>query len=476
MGFSTSTLLAVVVHMIGIWALSHLYRAIRDEGILHTLNAVTGHCDGRKTIGDMVPKGILGLELEFLSRAVQFAFAVLYSAYLLLMVYRWTCVPSDSVHHFNTRDTGHHVAPGKDMKEASRYIQQVRKFEDIPPPYPNGWYDVMRSCDLPLKAARAVSLLGENFAVYRGEEGRVSIVDAYCPHLGANLGVGGHVHGNCIECPFHGWRFDGDTGQCVSIPYTDKIPKSAKIKVWPSTECHNLIFVWYDAEGRDPLFPLEEIEELKHGRWRFRGRSVHYISTHIEDISENGGDMLHLTCVHGANVATGASRGYDEGWFSRLLVHNWKGNWEPKTDSQSHMGCMTINLTHTILGVRVPLLDVSVVTHQIGPALVILRYKTAFGSGTWVQTIVPEGPLYLRMTSYSYTDWWLPTFVTSSFLEGMGTQLDRDVNIWASKTYRMKPLFVKEDKMLVEHRRWFSQFYSTNSKKFTVRRDNDLTW
>ena len=66
----------------------------------------------------------------------------------------------------------------------------------------------------------------------------------------------------------------------------------------------------------------------------YRGRSVHYISTHIEDISENGGDMLHLTCVHGANVATGASRGYDEGWFSRLLVHNWKGNWEPKTDSQ----------------------------------------------------------------------------------------------------------------------------------------------
>ena len=52
---------------------------------------------------------------------------------------------------------------------------------------------------------------------------QVSIVDAYCPHLGANLGVGGHVRGNCIECPFHGWRFDGETGQCVSIPYTDKV-------------------------------------------------------------------------------------------------------------------------------------------------------------------------------------------------------------------------------------------------------------
>lgn len=102
-----------------------------------------------------------------------------------------------------------------------------------------------------------------------------------------------------------------------------------------------------------------------------------------------------------------------------VLVHSLELVYEhsPHLPQLSHMGCMTINLTHTILGVRVPLLDVSVVTHQIGPALVILRYKTAFGSGTWVQTIVPEGPLYLRMTSYSYTDWWLPTFVTSSFLE-----------------------------------------------------------
>lgn len=140
------------------------------------------------------------------------------------------------------------------------------------------------------------------------------------------------------------------------------------------------------------------------------------------------------------------------------------------------MGCLTINLTHAIFGVKVPLLNVSVVVHQIGPGLVILRYNTSFGKGTWVQTIVPEGPLYLRMTSYTYADWWLPSFLVSSLMEGMGVQLDRDVNIWASKTYKMKPLYVKEDKTLVEHRRWFSQFYSENSKKFTLRRDNDISW
>jgi len=45
-------------------------------------------------------------------------------------------------------------------------------------------------------------------------------MDAYCPHLGANLGVGGLVRGDCIECPFHLWKFRGIDGECVNIPYS----------------------------------------------------------------------------------------------------------------------------------------------------------------------------------------------------------------------------------------------------------------
>ena len=48
------------------------------------------------------------------------------------------------------------------------------------------------------------------------------MLDAYCPHMGANLGAGGQVKGDCIECPFHGWQFRGEDGQCVHIPYVDK--------------------------------------------------------------------------------------------------------------------------------------------------------------------------------------------------------------------------------------------------------------
>lgn len=34
--------------------------------------------------------------------------------------------------------------------------------------------------------------------------------------MGANLGVGGVVKSSkCLQCPFHGWVFDGETGDCV---------------------------------------------------------------------------------------------------------------------------------------------------------------------------------------------------------------------------------------------------------------------
>jgi cholesterol 7-dehydrogenase len=34
--------------------------------------------------------------------------------------------------------------------------------------------------------------------------------------MGANLGIGGKVvNDSCVQCPFHGWLFDGETGMCV---------------------------------------------------------------------------------------------------------------------------------------------------------------------------------------------------------------------------------------------------------------------
>ena len=72
---------------------------------------------------------------------------------------------------------------------------------------------------------KEVHALGEHFAVFRGSKipFTIHVTDLYCPHLGASLGSGGKVKGDCITCPFHNWTFDGNTGECVEIPYAKKV-------------------------------------------------------------------------------------------------------------------------------------------------------------------------------------------------------------------------------------------------------------
>jgi hypothetical protein len=48
-----------------------------------------------------------------------------------------------------------------------------------------------------------VRALGLHLALYRGHDGLVRALDAFCPHLGANMAVGGSVNkNNClVPCP-----------------------------------------------------------------------------------------------------------------------------------------------------------------------------------------------------------------------------------------------------------------------------------
>ena len=85
--------------------------------------------------------------------------------------------------------------------------------------------------------------------VYRGESGRVVMLDAYCPHMGTHLGSGPnshtstsacHMEGDNIRCPFHAWRF-GPDGICNDIPYREgRIPVAARLKSWPVAERYGI--------------------------------------------------------------------------------------------------------------------------------------------------------------------------------------------------------------------------------------------
>lgn len=114
------------------------------------------------------------------------------------------------------------------------------------------WQPVYRAKDLPRGKAIPLEVLGEQFTLYRGDDGSVNLVGFRCAHRGTQLSLG-WVEGNDLRCRYHGWKFDA-AGQCVEQPNEDK-PFCARVKIprYPTQEYAGLIFA-YLGDGAPPPF------------------------------------------------------------------------------------------------------------------------------------------------------------------------------------------------------------------------------
>src|SRR5205085_12180493 len=109
---------------------------------------------------------------------------------------------------------------------------------------PTGWYQIGWSAEFPAASVRPLHYFGEDLVAYRGEDGGLRVLEAHCKHLGAHIGHGGRVVEDCVQCPFHGWRWGGD-GENVSIPGETRPNRSKRLRVWPVVEQHGLVFLWH---------------------------------------------------------------------------------------------------------------------------------------------------------------------------------------------------------------------------------------
>jgi nitrite reductase/ring-hydroxylating ferredoxin subunit len=126
---------------------------------------------------------------------------------------------------------------------------------------PSGWFQIGWSADFAAGDVVAKHFFGREIVVFRTTAGELRVLDAYCGHMGAHLGFGGHVAEDCIVCPFHGWEWDG-AGANVRIPYQDRPNRAVRIPAWPVTERNGLVFLWHDIDGDTPGWDVPDIFEL----------------------------------------------------------------------------------------------------------------------------------------------------------------------------------------------------------------------
>lgn len=181
------------------------------------------------------------------------------------------------------------------------------------PHFLEGWYWVLASAEVRTNKAKAASFMGRELVVYRGADGAVRAMDAYCPHMGAHLAEG-TVEGNGIRCMFHGWKF-GEDGQCQDIPCLSKLIQVEKVESFVTKEAYGMIWLWVGAAspGEFPEVP----EYAGQGVDTMLGNRF-VKECHPNVVMINAIDTQHFNTVHpavkrlagGLNLATTALSEY----------------------------------------------------------------------------------------------------------------------------------------------------------------------
>ena len=113
------------------------------------------------------------------------------------------------------------------------------------------WYAAGWSEDVTRRPLGRI-FLNEPVVMYRREDGSPVAMQDLCPHRFVPLSKGVLV-GDNIECGYHGLQFDC-SGACVVNPHqAGTIPRAAKVKTYPITEAHGLVWIWMgDPALADP--------------------------------------------------------------------------------------------------------------------------------------------------------------------------------------------------------------------------------
>lgn len=190
-------------------------------------------------------------------------------------------------------------------------------------PFPYGWYPALLSSDLQRGEVKPLRYFSTDLAIWRGEDGQVRMIDAYCRHLGAHMGHGGRVEGNQLECPFHAWKYNG-TGAVEEIPYSKSIPPKVKRPCkhqWHVCEANRWIWFWYHPLGAEPEWEVEHLPETTDPDWTDYDIFEWNVWGSIQNMAENGVDAAHFKYIHGAADVPDYEFEWGDTWRSaRLFV------------------------------------------------------------------------------------------------------------------------------------------------------------
>lgn len=308
------------------------------------------------------------------------------------------------------------------------------------PPYTRGWFQIGWSSDLKRGELKKIRQFGTSFAMFRGKDGKVGVIDDICPHLGAHFSEGGTVQGNAVRCPYHHWCFDR-SGDCVDIPYAKKIPAKARVGTYHVAERYGLIFMYHSQDGARPPAELPMMDDFVEQQYDRPATYEFAIRIHGQDIMENSVDSAHFRAVHGHN--TPENFFHEEGKELRITQ------------------AVSLRRFGVLLKGRLEF-------HMIEPGFHYLHFPQVMG--TQAQVFSSIVPIDAQSTNHRLTIWirksmvpgWsriLRHFVVSEMMR----TYHEDMQIWENKEYLPHPVLCDGDGSIMKLRRWYAQFFESTT-------------
>jgi 3-ketosteroid 9alpha-monooxygenase subunit A len=319
--------------------------------------------------------------------------------------------------------------------------------------FPTGWFQIGYSAELPAGDVRPARYFDRDLVLFRNESGEVSLLDAHCPHLGAHLGYGGKVKGDCIECPFHGWLWNSD-GSLNEIPYAPGEQRRVGLGRWPVREVQGLILTWYDAYDRDPFWEWPGLPEFadevnNYPIYPYGADHVGIRKIIPQSPVENTPDYYHFPLVHGAGQPGRPLLWHEDGHYLRsrmgfVFGHDKKATW--MTPNGPIDGVIETEAWGLGLSNARFIADDFVTNQLTATTPVDAEHSQLF------ETIsVPREP---------GSDSDEPTGKAARMIEFQKGQIRADFAIWENQRYVEHPPFAGgEEHHYAKFRRWSRQFY-----------------
>jgi cholesterol 7-dehydrogenase len=316
----------------------------------------------------------------------------------------------------------------------------------VPLPYPSGWFCLALSREVPAGAVVNRRFMGRDVVLYRTRFGVLRAVAAYCPHLGAHLGVGGVVDGEHLVCPFHRFAFDV-AGSCVKVP--GGAPPAATLAQFTVRELGKIIYLWH---GHDVAPPTWEPSEIPDDRFAPAASWSTLLASHPQEVMESFVDYQHQPIVHGVSLGEVAPP-VEEGPLLRL-------SFSAAIRLSVHLATVTVEQGVVLSGPG--LASGEVVLHQIGMTLGILLMATPVGPWqTHLRVVVVTEAAsrddFSRLRKAAARS--RSVVAGQALVRTIGHMMGQDASIWNWKQYEPHPRLAPEESAIGHYRRWVHQFY-----------------